>query len=131
VGREVVEAKMLIVIDSLSSFVDQSGVDPGEDVHRMGPLKRITMWAMNVRRATRGNVGFLLLSEVNAQGMTKGRIGDHKADMSVSLVSDPDTPALKHIKVVKAWEGVTGEAGTFRLSHDRGSLVKVNNEGEE
>lgn len=120
---------MLIVLDSISSFVDQARVvESAEDVHRIGPLKRLTMWAMNVRRETNGKVSFLVLSERNAAGETKGRFGDHKADLVVSIESDKDAPMTKHIAVTKAWDGPVGPIGEYGLDPSKALLKRIDGE---
>ena len=116
ISESVDERRTLVVLDSISSFVDQAQVgDSVEDVHKIGPLKRLTMWALNVRRETNGEVSFLVLSERNAAGETKGRFGDHKADLVVSIKSDEDAKLCKRIAVTKAWEAECGELGLFAL----------------
>ena len=99
--------------------------ESGEDVHRIGPLKRLTMWALNVRRDTNGEVSFLVLSERNAAGETKGRFGDHKADLVVSIKSEDDSHLGKRIAVTKAWESECGDLGLFALDPRRARLTKV------
>lgn len=126
VTASVDERRTLIVLDSISSFVDQAEASPSaEDVHRIGPLKQLTMWALNVRRETNGEVSFLVLSEKNAQGETKGRFGDHKADLVVSITSDPETRLGKRITVTKAWEAETGKLGLFALDPKKARLTWV------
>lgn len=124
---EAIDARRtLIVLDSISSFVDQAQIaESGEDVHRIGPLKRLTMWALNVRRDTNGEVSFLVLSERNAAGETKGRFGDHKADLVVSIKSDEKQGLGKHIAVTKAWESECGPLGLFALDPRRARLTWV------
>ena len=115
VAITVDERRTLIVLDSISSFVDQSveGTS-GEDIHNIGPLKRLTMWAMNLRSETNGDVSFLILSEKNSKNETKGRFGDHKADLVVSLASE-GAGLLKRIDVTKAWASERGHVGMFVL----------------
>ena len=107
--------KTLVVLDSVSSFVDNSGQLSVDDIHGITLLKRIVMWANNVKRKTDGHVSFLLLSELNAQGMTKGRFGDHKADLVVAMESQQENESMKEIRVVKGWEQKAGPVGTYSL----------------
>lgn len=126
VSEAIDDRKTLVVLDSISSFVDQAQVvDDSADVHKIGPLKRLTMWALNVRRDTNGEVSFLVLSERNAAGETKGRFGDHKADLVVSIKSDEKMPLGKHIAVTKAWESECGPIGLFALDPRRARLTWV------
>lgn len=116
IAESVDDRRTLIVLDSISSFVDQAEVaDRNDDMHRIGPLKRLTMWALNVRRDTNGEVSFLVLSERNAAGETKGRFGDHKADLVVSIKSEEGLSLGKRIAITKAWEAECGELGLFAL----------------
>ena len=126
VSESIDARRTLIVLDSISSFVDQAEIaESGEDVHRIGPLKRLTMWALNVRRETNGEVSFLVLSERNAAGETKGRFGDHKADLVVSIKSDEKAPLGKRITVTKAWEQECGDLGLFALDPRTARLRRV------
>ena len=125
IEKRVSARRLLVVIDSLSSFVDQAAEIDSEDVHKIGPLKRTVMWAVNVRRRTDAEISFLLLSEVNAAGLTKGRFGDHKADLVVSMLKDEKEPRVKHISVVKAWESEVGPVGSYVLQHHDARLVRV------
>lgn len=126
VSEAIDERRTLVVLDSISSFVDQAQIaDTGDDVHKIGPLKRLTMWALNVRRDTNGEVSFLVLSERNAAGETKGRFGDHKADLVVSIKSDEDTSLGKRIAVTKSWESECGDLGLFALDPRRARLKWV------
>lgn len=126
VSEAIDDRKTLVVLDSISSFVDQAQVvDDGADVHKIGPLKRLTMWALNVRRDTNGEVSFLVLSERNAAGETKGRFGDHKADLVVSIKSDEQGALAKRIAVTKAWEAECGPIGLFALDPHRARLTWV------
>jgi len=122
VSATVDERKTLIVLDSISSFVDQSieGTS-GDDIHNIGPLKRLTMWAMNVRSEMNGEISFLILSEKNAKGETKGRFGDHKADLVVSLASEGDG-LMKRLDVTKAWDSERGHVGMFLLDPSTSKL---------
>lgn len=119
--------RMLIVLDSINSFVDQSSVsvENSADVHRIGPLKQIVMWALNVRRATEGSVSFLMLSEKNAAGETKGRFGDHKADMVCTIEVDRDRHLVRKLAVVKSWHSETGPLGIFGLDPQRARLTRI------
>lgn len=126
VSETIDERRTLIVLDSISSFVDQAQIaESGEDVHRIGPLKRLTMWALNVRRDTNGEVSFLVLSERNAAGETKGRFGDHKADLVVAIKSDDKASLGKRISVTKAWEQECGDLGLFALDPRTARLRRV------
>lgn len=121
----VTKRRTLVVFDSLSSFVDQAIEEDSGDTFRMGPIRRLVMWALSVKRATEGEVSFLLLSEQNASGGTKGRAPDHKADLVLSMSSDEKYPLMKHLKVIKAWEQRTGSLGVFELDPSCARLTRL------
>lgn len=125
VQESIGERNLLVVMDSISSYVDQASVANSDDVHGIGPLKQMTMWALNVKRMTDGAVSFLLLSEANKEGRTKGRFGDHKADLVVSMATDEQNPSCKRISVVKGWEYQTGEVGLFGVDVETSRLEKI------
>lgn len=117
--------RTLVVLDSVNSFVDQALIQSDEgDVHGIGPLKRLVMWAMNVRRSV-PSVGFLVLSEKNAAGETKGRFGDHKADMVLSVTINEDSELVRRLVVTKSWHSQTGEVGLFGLDPRRCRLTRL------
>lgn len=122
----VSERNLLVVFDSISSFVDASVITQtrarSEDPNGVGLLKRLLMWALNVKRKTHGKVSFLVLSEANAQGLTKWRFGDHKADLVLSMRTDPEQSRIKELELVKAWDGQTGKVGRYRLDWIDSSL---------
>ena len=115
----------LVVFDSLSSFADQSEQQPGDDPHQIGLLKRIVMWSVNVRRATNGQIAFLLLSEINKEGRAKGRFADHKADLAISMQTSAEHSVLKRITVTKGWEYQSGEMGEFALDVGSARLRRI------
>lgn len=101
--------KTLIVLDSISSFADQNGSANPRDPMGISELKRLCIWLMNVRRKSKGQLSFLALSEANADGGTKYRFGDHKADLVISMKADEADPkSIKHIEVTKGWTIPTG-----------------------
>ena len=60
IDRKLTERRLLVVMDSLSSYVDQSIESrPGNDAFAgLGQLKALMMWAINVRRCTEGEIAF-------------------------------------------------------------------------
>jgi hypothetical protein len=133
IAQEIDKRPMLVVVDSLSSFVDQSTYTSAvDDPHAIGPLKKFVMWALNVRRRTRGRVSFLLLSELNAAGVTKGRFADYKADISIYLkrYEESEVDAARVVRIKKNWDGQDGSAGVFFLRSTNGRLTFVSKEPE-
>lgn len=124
IEARVTERPTLIVFDSLSSLADQFDTQNEHDPHAMGILRRIVMWAINVRRETDGQIAFMLLSESNKEGRAKGRFADHKADMAIAMTTSVEHPSVKVIEVVKSWEHETGELGEFALSWHTGRMER-------
>lgn len=120
VTKFAVTDRTLVVLDSINSLVDSFVTD--DDVHGIGPLKRLAMWMMRVRQYTQGEVSFLVLSEANASGETKGRALDHKADISVNFEKGSDDWTVKKVFVVKNWWGVPGPVGDFEYDTQRACL---------
>ena len=130
VSEHMTERKTLIVFDSISSFVDNASAEVNAaDPHGLGALKRLVMWAVNVKRKTFGQVSFLILSELNAQGVSKGRTIDHKADLSIAITSGDESkgedPACKTIRIVKGWEYPVGLVGHYDLDWRTASLTYI------
>jgi predicted ATP-dependent serine protease len=131
IADEIDNRPLLVVVDSLSSFVDQATyASVIDDPHAIGPLKQFMMWALNVKRRTRGRVSFLLLSELNAAGVTKGRFADYKADVSVYLRRYEETgmESARVVNVKKNWDGEDGSMGIFGLKHSTGRMIYISAE---
>jgi hypothetical protein len=115
----------LVVFDSVSSFCDQVAEQYSEDAHGLALLKRIIMWAINARRATHGEIAFLLLAEASKEGRARGRFADHKADLALLMESIKDRDSVKRVTVTKAWEAETGIVGEFGLDITTARLVRI------
>lgn len=123
----VTDRPLLVVFDSVSSFCDQvaeSGKVRNEDAHGLALLKRIVMWAINARRATDGEIGFMLLAEASKEGRARGRFADHKADIAL-LMEREKASDLKTLTVTKAWSMAVGEVGKFAMNVETGRLMRV------
>lgn len=105
----------LVIFDSLSSFCDQAEAQDSNDPHNATLSKKLIMWAVNVRRATDGEIAFLMLAEASKEGRIRGRTGDHKADVALLMEIDAKVPGVKTVTVTKAWEYQTGRLGEFGL----------------
>ena len=114
----------LVIFDSVSSFCDQAEQQENTDPHGTVLLKKLVMWAINVRRATDGQVSFMLLAEASKEGRARGRFADHKADIAL-LMESTDNPLVKTLTVTKAWEYTTGAVGDFAIRPDTAVLEKV------
>ncbi len=111
----------LVIFDSVSSFCDQAEQQVNDDPHGTVLLKKLVMWAINVRRATDGQIAFMLLAEASKEGRARGRFADHKADVAL-LIESTDNPLMKTLTVTKAWEYSTGKVGEFALRPETAAL---------
>lgn len=126
ISQRVSDRKMLVVIDSLSSFASQSpDAENPRDPFGIAFVNSAVMWAANVRGATSGQVSFLLIVEQNARGEVSGRRAAYKADISVSLESDASDPTIKLVRVEKGWQVRQGAVGRFLLDWRDASLTFV------
>lgn len=125
IEARVSERPTLVIFDSVSSFCDQAEKQDVDDPHGMGLLKRLVMWSINVRRATDGQVSFMLLAEASKEGRARGRFADHKADLALLMESSKSEPSVKMISITKAWEYATGDLGEFGFDIGESRLTKL------
>jgi len=104
----VTTTRTLLVIDSISTLLGLMRY--GKNLDKWDAQDSLEMFLMRVRALTHGEVAILNISEANAQGESKGRVIDHRSDVSVNFVSLEDSNA-KEIRVTKAWESHTGLIG--------------------
>jgi predicted ATP-dependent serine protease len=119
----VTDLPTMVILDSISSFVDNMDEVEG-DSFGMSNLRVVQKFATAVRRLTKGQIAWVILSELNKEGRAKGRSLDHRSDMAISMSPDPDKGHLKNIKVTKSWFGPTGDLGQFVLHPEIARLVK-------
>lgn len=108
----VVTTRTLLVIDSISTLLGLMRF--GTNADKWDAQDALEMFLMRVRALTAGEVGILNIAEANAQGETKGRVLDHRSDVSINFKSLEDSDA-KEVRVTKAWEGQTGLIGRARV----------------
>lgn len=126
---QVTHRPTLVVLDSISSFVDNMAEGPGaRDSFGMVGLRDVTRWCVAVRKLTHGHVAFLLLSELNKEGRAKGRFLDHRCDMAVSMTADSEHDHVKGVHVTKNWWGPTGVDGNYLLDWELGRLVRMDDD---
>lgn len=124
-SNNVTEKPTLVILDSLSSFVDSLAEDPN-DPYQMRPLRRAVRLATATRKLTHGHVAWILLSELNKEGKAKGRFLEHRADVGLAFKKNPDQDHMKGIQITKAWRGAGGDLGEFVLHWDLAHLVAPN-----
>ena len=108
----VVTTRTMLVIDSISTLLALMRLD--KRIDKWDAMDTLEMFLMRVRALTHGEVGIINISEANAAGETKGRVLDHRSDVSVNFKSIEDSDC-KEVRVTKAWEGRTGLVGRVRV----------------
>jgi predicted ATP-dependent serine protease len=110
----VTERPTLVILDSISSFIDNMAVD-ANDAFGMAQLREVTRYTTGVSELTHGHVAWLLLSEMNKENRPKGRSLDYRCDIAIAMVSGEDEghEHVKDIRITKNWHGPTGRLGSF------------------
>lgn len=127
-AENVGDAPTLVVLDSISSLADNMS-DVSGDAFGMTNLKTVQRYATATRRLTRGHIAWVILSELNKEGRAKGRSLDHRSDLAISMVPDPDNGRVKRITVTKSWFSETGPLGDFVLQPEIARLTKADPNG--
>ena len=127
----VTDRPSLVVLDSVSSFVDNMAVDAA-DSFGMASLREVTRWAIGLSKLTFGQIAFRMLSELNKEGRAKGRALDHRCDFALAMESS-DEPGEVHVKALrttKNWHGPIGPLGNFALHWELGRLARIAEDGD-
>jgi predicted ATP-dependent serine protease len=104
---EIEDPHLLICIDSLNTVAQWSG----PDFWRV--YTDLSLWAMRARKLAEGVVSFLLVSELNQQGVTKGRNMEYWADLVLRIRRDDANPNQFALDTRKARRGGMGHLGNF------------------
>lgn len=114
--------KLLIVLDSINRIVDMGQTEGGENAYwRL--LRDWSSWAMNSRRATEGRIGWLIVSELAAQGHVKGRSLEYLADV-VIRISSTDVEDVVDVDVPYSRSTRSGNAGALFRDFSRGLFLR-------
>lgn len=116
--QSVTDRPTLVVLDSISSFVDNLEEDDRNDPFKMKALRDVVKLCVATRRLTHGHVAWLLLSELNKEGKAKGRFLEHRCDFGLAMESHKEHSHLKTIRVSKSWWSPIGELGDFVLEYE-------------
>jgi predicted ATP-dependent serine protease len=79
------DQKLLIVVDSVNRAIDLSQEADGTNENYWGLLRKWSMLAMQSRRHSHGTISWLMISELNRAGETKGQSLEYIADLVVRL----------------------------------------------
>lgn len=130
-ANQITARPTMVVLDSLSSFVDSMANSSGSDSFGMADLREVTRWIVGTRKLTHGHLAFILLSEINKEGRAKGRFLDHRCDTAIAMTTDPDSEKgrIKKIRVTKNWWGPIGDMGDCVLDWELGRLIRHDADG--
>jgi predicted ATP-dependent serine protease len=101
------DKRVLVVLDSVNTITEMSD---GEDYFEM--LNRLGLWAMESRRGSEGDIGWILVSETNQRGEVKGGKLGFLSDVVLHLAKTDHEEYVKLV-VMKGREGGGGDLGQF------------------
>lgn len=109
--------KLLVVMDSINSVVNLGNGD------YFRSMNDIAMWAMQSRRMSHGDVGWLIIGETNKDGHIKGRNLAFWADCAIKIKKESE--AVVDIMIDKSRRtGGEGSLGQFTRVVTRGTFEK-------
>lgn len=76
--------RVLFVLDSINTTAQLSGTNIGRGNY-LAELGRLTLWAMQVRKLTNGEIGMMVVSEKNKLGGVMGAKLNYAADVIVNM----------------------------------------------
>jgi len=97
---------ILVVVDSINTIATLSRRD------YLRTLEDFALWAMMSRRLSRGAASFLLVSETNKKGKSKGEKLEFWSDLAINMSGKPDETAVD-FKITKIRRGKWEPLGTF------------------
>lgn len=112
--------RLLVVLDSVNTIAELAQGGEGVETY-FSELRRWLLWAMECRRKSGGMISFIVVSETNAKGETKGRKADYVADMVLNLQRG-DTPGYVKVRVVKGRYSGTQDLGAMYFDHRTGEF---------
>jgi len=119
---EPTDTKLLIVLDSINRIVDMGQSEGGDNAYwRL--LRDWSSWAMNSRRSTEGRIGWLIVSELAAQGHVKGRSLEYLADV-VIRINSTDVEDVVDVDIPYSRSTRSGSIGALFRDFARGRFCK-------
>ena len=112
--------RLLVVLDSVNTMGELAQGGEGVETY-FTELRRWLLWAMECRRRSGGLISFLIVSETNARGETKGRKADYVADMVVHLHRG-ETDGHVKVAVVKGRYSGRQDLGALYFDHRTGEF---------
>jgi hypothetical protein len=110
------EQSGLLILDSINSLLAAMQSDSESEAGYWQLHHRICDAVIDCRRASEGRLGCLMISEMNSQGVLKGRQIEYQADVVVRMTATT-LPRVVEIEVAKTREaGRDGKLGRWRLT---------------
>lgn len=115
-------ARVLIVLDSINTL---ARYHPGREWETSS---LIYMAANSIVRETKGQISFLALSELNADGGVRGREGVNHSTLALKLEPDPDMgDDIVRLRMLKHRAGpMRSDLGLYQIDWRHSRLVKIN-----
>jgi predicted ATP-dependent serine protease len=115
-------AKLLVVLDSINTIANKAlGEERGSGYFQF--MRDLTGWALEARRDSLGDIAFLVLSETNKDGATKGRGADYWADFVLNVrLATQERDAVK-LRVLKGRYSGRRDLGLYVLDWRSGRLL--------
>jgi hypothetical protein len=123
------DERLLVVVDSINRVVDMSQADSSE--HGYWAAMRIWQeWLRKCSLLSEGNIGSVVVSELNAGGHIKGRSLEYAADLCIRIRPTKDQAGVYDIDAPYARASAGGVVGPFCLQWQQGSFDYVGDESE-
>lgn len=110
------QERVLVVLDSIQRVAErlirEDGAGRRFPIEFFEALRVLTGWAMTSRRMTRGAASFLITSERNQRGGTKGSKLEHACDLLLKLKGRTDERVVE-LEVDLSREGGAGKLGKY------------------
>lgn len=116
--------RVLVVLDSLQSVAQWIVRSDRSQVDFYDAMRGLVRWAVTARRRSRGAVSFLMTSERNQAGRSKGEQLEHAGDMMLKVTGKSDERTVK-LDVDFSREGGAGELGKYLRDWERCRFKKV------
>jgi hypothetical protein len=113
------DTPVLIVLDSINSIVNLA------HGNYLSMLKDFGLWAMLARRLSRGLCSFMLTSESNKRGESKGETLPYWSDLYLQMKKKGDSVVEFKIEKTRRTGG-EGTSVNYRRAWDRGCFVGAN-----
>ena len=120
----------LLVLDSINSLLASMVESGGSDMGYWQLFRRIADAIIDTRRSSEGKLCGIIISELNKDGVSRGRGLEYWSDLAVKLTATK-LPRVVDVHIDKTREaGRDGAQGAWRITHN-GTWVSASGETEE